>query len=109
MTTSMGVLMILIPSVIAITAGYLAIKTEKRFALHRIVVASFVILAIGILFKLLHLAGADQILMISYIGQALGGFLLIWTGLRNPTGKILFFQLISGILVSLFVLDRFAS
>jgi hypothetical protein len=44
--------------------------------------------------------------MVSYIGIALGGFLLIWTGLRNPTGKVLFFQLISGILIGLVVLDR---
>jgi hypothetical protein len=92
---------------ILIATGYYLIVTSRRFVLHLIVIASFAVKGIGSLFKILHWTGADEILMISYIGFGLGGFLLIWTGLRNPAGKLLYYQLIAGILIAFIVISSF--
>jgi hypothetical protein len=94
-------------SVFAVASGYYLVVTSPRFVLHFIVLISFVVRAIGSFFKILHWTGADELLMISYIGFGLGGFLLIWTGLRNPTRKLLHYQLITGVLIGLIVIDTF--
>lgn len=91
---------------VLIAAGYYVIVTSRRFVLHQIALVSFVILGIGLQFKLLHWTGADEIIIISYFGLGLGAFLLIWTGLRNPTKTILLYQLIAGILVVFMVINH---
>jgi uncharacterized membrane protein len=55
----------------------------------------------------LHWSGADELLLISDIGFGLGGFLLIWTALRNPTKKLLYYQLIAGFLIIFIVISSF--
>jgi hypothetical protein len=100
------VLLVISALVLPICAAYLVIKTDKRFVLHRIVIALFFLRGIGSLFKMLHLAGADQLLLVSDIGVAMGAFLLIWTGLRNPTRKLLLYQLICGVIAAIMVLNN---
>jgi hypothetical protein len=90
-----------------IAAGYFTAKTERRFLLHLIVIISFIVRGAGSVLKILHWTGADELLMISQVGFGLGGLLLIWTGLRNPTGGLLVYQLICGGLIVLIVLTNF--
>jgi hypothetical protein len=71
------------------------------------VIASFAVKGIGSLFRILHWTGADEILMISYIGFGLGGVLLMWTGLRNPEQKLLYYHIVAGVLISLIVISSF--
>jgi hypothetical protein len=93
--------------VILIATGYYLIVTSRRYVLHLIVIASFAVKGIGSLFRILHWTGADEILMISYIGFGLGGVLLMWTGLRNPEQKLLYYHIIAGVLISLIVISSF--
>lgn len=92
---------------VLIASGYYFIVTSRQFVLHKIVIASFAVRAIGSLFMILHYPGAAEIVLASYIGFAFGGFLLIWTGLRNPTGKPLLYQLVTGILIGMIVINNF--
>lgn len=90
-----------------IASGYYLIVTSRRFILHLIVIASFAVRGIGAMFKILHWTGADELQLISYIGFGLGGLLLIWTGFRNPTHKVLHYQLITGLLIGLIMFGSF--
>jgi hypothetical protein len=93
--------------VILIATGYYLIVTSRRYVLHLMVIASFAVKGIGSLFRILHWTGADEILMISYIGFGLGGVLLMWTGLRNPEQKLLYYHIVAGVLISLIVISSF--
>ena len=100
-----GSILFLVGLLLPISSGYFLIITSRKYVLHIIVLVGFVVRSVGSLFKILHWTGAEEILLISYAGFALGGFLLIWTGLRNPTGKMLHYQLVVGSLILLMVLN----
>ncbi len=104
-----GIVVIISAVAMLIAPGYLFGKTDKRFVLHMIVIVSFFIRGIGGILKILHWTGADELLIVSYAGFGLGGLLLIWTGIRNPTGKLLQYQLICGVLIGLIVVNSFWS
>jgi hypothetical protein len=93
--------------ILLIASGYFLVITSRRFVLYLVVIASFAMRGIGSLFMVLHWSGTDELLLISDIGFGLGGFLLIWTGLRNPAGKLLYYQLIAGILIAFIVISSF--
>jgi hypothetical protein len=93
--------------ILLISSGYLVGKTDKKFLLHRVVIGFFLVRAVGTAFKILHWVGADELMAISDIGFALGAFLLIWTGLRNSTRKLLLYQFICGLLAAFMVLVNY--
>jgi hypothetical protein len=56
---------------------------------------------LGSFFKILHLAGADQLLIVGLAGTILGAVLLVWKSFRNRQNQLVLNKLIAGAMILL--------
>jgi peptidoglycan/LPS O-acetylase OafA/YrhL len=88
-------------SIIAIASVYFLIKNRLQYILYSVVV--FLVLAnvAGAFFKIMHLTGADELLILGISGSFLGSVLLMLKSFRNKNNQFILNKLIVGILILL--------
>ena len=89
-------------SLLAAASVYLLIKARLQYLLYSFVVAlMFFGTIVGSLFKIMHLAGADELLMVGLMGTILGAILLVWRSFRNHQNHFILNKLIAGAMILL--------
>lgn len=89
-------------SLLTIASLYLLIRNRVQYLVYSLVLVLAFGSVVGSLFKILHLPGADELLLTGFAGTFLGAILLLWRSFRNRQGQILFYKLMTAlILVSL--------
>jgi hypothetical protein len=87
---------------------YFLIRTGTRYPLYFTVLVLYVIQSVGLVFKIMHLPGADELLMLGYAGTVGGSLLLIWKGFKNQAKEIYLYKILSGVIIlAQFVLAYF--
>jgi hypothetical protein len=91
----------LIGSVFVVVAAtmYFLIRTSTRYPLYFTVLLLYVIQSAGLVFKIMHLPGADELLMLGYAGTVCGSLLLIWKGFKNQAKEIYLYKILSGVII----------
>ena len=82
-----------------LASGYLLFKTRTQFLLYFLVILFCSAQIIGALMKVLHLPGADQILMVGILSTFFGAILLMITSIKNNSKEIQSNKLILGLLI----------
>lgn len=68
-----------------VVSGYFLVVTPIRLFLYWLAIALYVITIIGSILKILHLPGADELIMSGFIGTGLSAILSIRNGIKSPT------------------------
>ena len=84
---------------LALATGYLAATTPRRYFLYLCVILLSGAYVLGMVFKILHSPGADELLLLGFVGQVAGAALLIRSGIKSDSGKIRLHQLLLGIVI----------
>lgn len=86
-------------SLLAIASGYLLARNRFQYIIYSIVLVLTFGAILGSLFSILHLKGADQLLLTGFLGTVLGALLLIWKSIRNVQHQILLYKLMTGLIL----------
>jgi hypothetical protein len=82
-----------------LASGYLLLKTRTQFLLYFLVILFSSAQIIGALMKVMHLPGADQILMVGILSTLFGAILLMITSIKNTSNELQSNKLILGLLI----------
>jgi len=82
-----------------LASGYLLFKTRTQFLLYFLVILFSSAQIVGAVMKVMHLPGADQILMVGILSTLFGAILLMITSIRNTSKEIQSNKLILGLLI----------
>jgi hypothetical protein len=82
-----------------LASGYLLFKTRTQFLLYFLVILFSSAQIIGALMKVMHLPGADQILMVGILSTLFGAILLMITSIKNTSKELQSNKLILGLLI----------
>ena len=86
-------------SFMAIASVYLLVKNRFQFIIYSVVLVLTFGAVIGSLFDILHLPGANELLLTGFAGTILGAILLIWKSFRNIQDQILLYKLLAGLIL----------
>jgi hypothetical protein len=86
---------------LALASGYLIATTQLKYFLYSLAILLSCGYIAGSVFKIMHLPGGEELLLAGLAGNIFGAVLLIRTGLKNGSGKILKYQLALGIIIIL--------
>jgi hypothetical protein len=96
-----------------IVSGYFLVITPIRLFLYWLAILFHVLLLCGSVLKILHLPGADELLMSGFISSVLSGALMIWNGVKSNAKNSKAFKLMLGlciiiqpVLSTLYVVDE---
>jgi hypothetical protein len=93
-----------------IATGYLLVKTGTQFLLYFLVIFLSVAHMMGVIWKIMHLPGADELLMLGIAANICGAVLLIFKSIKNKSNSIHTNKLILGMLIiSQFMIPIFLS
>ena len=94
-------------SFMAIASVYLLVKNRFQYVIYSIVLVLNFGAVIGSLFGILHLPGANELLLTGFAGTLLGAILLIWKSFRNIQGQVLLYKLLAGLILILQIVSVF--
>lgn len=83
----------------AVAAAWLLIQNRDRYLIYSIALALTCAVLPGALFKILHLPGADQLMLAGLAGTLLCAGLLIGKSFHNNNKEVLFYKLIAGLIL----------
>lgn len=81
-----------------IVSGYFLVITPIRLFLYWLAILFHVLLVVGSVLKILHLPGADELLMFGFISSGLSGALMIWNGVKSNT-NVKAFKILLGLCI----------
>src|SRR5688572_8610315 len=91
----------------AIASIYLLVKNRFQFIIYSVVLVLTFGAVIGSLFGILHLPGANELLLTGFAGTVLGAILLIWKSCRNIQGQILLYKLLAALILIFQIVSAF--
>ena len=83
----------------AVAAVWLLIQNSNRYLIYSVALALTCAVLPGAAFKILHLQGADQLMLTGLAGTVLCAGLLIGRSFHNAKKEILFYKLIAGLIL----------
>ena len=83
----------------AVAAVWLLIQNSNRYLIYSVALALTCAVLPGAVFKILHLQGADQLMLTGLAGTVLCAGLLIGRSFHNAKKEILFYKLIAGLIL----------
>lgn len=86
-------------SFLVIASGYLLVRNRFQYLIYSVVVVLTFGAILGSLFSILHLPGADELLLTGFAGTILGACLLIWKSVRNVQKQVLLYKLMTGLIL----------
>ena len=84
---------------IAITSIYLLVSNGFRHLVYSVVLFLVLLGVIGSVFTILHLPGADELMLTGVIGVFGGAGLLIWRSFYNTQGQVVLYKFFAGALL----------
>ena len=82
-----------------VAAVWLLIQNRNRYLIYSVALALTCAVLPGALFKILHLPGADELMLTGLAGTLLAAVLLIGKSLHNSQRQIVFYKLIAGLIL----------
>jgi hypothetical protein len=86
-------------SFMAIASVYLLVKNRFQYMIYSVVLVLNFGAVIGSLFAILHLPGANELMLTGFAGSLLGAALLIWNSFRNIQDQVLLYKLLTGLIL----------
>ena len=86
-------------SLLAGASIFFLIKNRTQYILYSVVILLILMQVIGAFLRILHLPGAEQLLLLGVGGTLLGGVLLIWRAFSNRQGQTILNKLLVGVLL----------
>jgi hypothetical protein len=83
----------------AVAAVWLLIQNSNRYLIYSVALALTCAVLPGAVFEILHLQGADQLMLTGLAGTVLCAGLLIGRSFHNAKKEILFYKLIAGLIL----------
>ena len=78
---------------------YLIIRLRLQYVIYSVAIALSLLQLAGAFFKIMHMPGGDELLLVGALGTLLGAGLLIWKSLRNRFNQVLINKLVVGLLL----------
>ena len=88
-------------SFLAAASVYFLVRMRIRYIIYSLVIFLTLLQIVGAFFKIMHMPGGDQLLILGLAGTIIGGGLLIWKSLRTSGKQVLFNKLMVGLMLLL--------
>jgi hypothetical protein len=86
-------------SFLAAASVYFLVRMRIRYIIYSAVIFLTLLQIVGAFFKIMHMPGADQLLILGFAGTIIGGGLLIWRSVWNEGKGIIFNKLMVGLML----------
>lgn len=78
---------------------YLVVSNKARYLIYSAVLLLLLCSVVGSLFRIMHMPGGDELLIVGLAGTVVGSVLLIWKSFRNRQDQLMLYKLLAGLIL----------
>jgi len=94
-------------TLLGLTTLYFVARNRFQYIIYSVVLVLIFGSILGGIFKVLHLVGADELLLAGFFGTIIGAILLIWRSFQNRQKQLLLYKLVAGGIILLQIVIMF--